>query len=95
MSCSKCNKQKVSVSLIREAVTIVGNIAEGWANTIIKNKTTETIAKDRLKICFSCDKRIRIIKRNQSKYNYKCSECGCIIEAKVRATDEHCDLQKW
>ena len=24
-----------------------------------------------------------------------CEQCGCILDAKTRVEDEHCDLDKW
>jgi hypothetical protein len=24
-----------------------------------------------------------------------CAECGCVLEAKARVEDEHCELNKW
>ena len=94
MSCSKCNQNK-KTRPIQEAVTEIKHIAEGWVRVIIPNVEAEKTAADRLKICYSCNSRIRIIRKNQSKYNYKCAECGCILEDKVRVLNESCDLKKW
>lgn len=70
----------------------VGNIVEGWFNVArqklgIADENVEALAKIRGEICIACD---RI-----GKENYKCAECGCPIEAKIRAPHENCPIQKW
>jgi len=93
MACTACNKKKTNPA--QKAITKVTNIAEGWIRVIIPDPAAEKTAADRLKICSSCNKRVRLIRKNQNKFNYTCAECGCILEAKVRAKDEVCDLGKW
>lgn len=57
-------------------------ILKAYIKWIFSKKTPNE--KARLDICFSCDKR---------KY-FVCSECGCVIYAKVRSKYD-CPLKKW
>ena len=47
------------------------------------------LANRRLVLCEICDKRVK------TSLGDACGECGCILDAKVRVEDEHCDLDKW
>jgi len=67
------------MSLFEEIVT-------GWKNYIFKFPEMESIAKDRLKICLSCD---------QLRSNNTCKSCGCYIPAKVRSPKSKCPINLW
>lgn len=50
-------------------------------------RALEEIANERLNICLSCDRLIKLTKQ--------CRECGCIMPAKVRIENATCPLSKW
>lgn len=54
---------------------------------LTENKTNEKNAKERLDICLSCDRLIKLTKQ--------CRECGCIMPAKVKLEKATCPLGKW
>lgn len=63
------------------------NILKGWFRKIFG--LNQTLADVRLKICNQCPHKVN------TSLGYVCDECGCIIDAKTRVEDEHCDLDKW
>lgn len=63
------------------------NILKGWYYKLFNKK--EDIAKNRLEICKYCDNRV------SSALGDACSLCGCILDAKTRVKDEHCEVDKW
>lgn len=64
------------------------HIIIGWYYTFIGKN--HKLLQDRMKICDSCDKKIRI-----TKNIYICDVCGCILQSKNRVKDEECPLGKW
>lgn len=63
------------------------NIIKGWYYKIFKKK--QSIADVRLAICNKCEYKI------STSLGDACKECGCILDAKTRVEDEHCDMNKW
>lgn len=63
------------------------NILQGWYYKLFKEE--QELADKRLPICNSCEHRI------ETSLGYACGQCGCILDAKTRVEDEHCDLGKW
>ena len=47
------------------------------------------LANRRLVFCDTCDRKIK------TSLGDACGECGCILDAKARVEDEHCDLGRW
>lgn len=72
---------------VADAVKKVWNIIKGWFFKIFKKK--QDLASERLTICNTC------IHRVETSLGYACEQCGCILDAKTRVEDEHCDLDKW
>ena len=64
------------------------HILKGWY-FLIFNKN-EKLARKRIIICNKCKSRKHI-----NNVGDICNECGCIISAKARVEDEHCELNKW
>lgn len=65
----------------------------GFKNLIFPNQQIESVAEERLKICFNCPVRTDdFCDKNKSIDNVK--GCGCYLKAKVRSTGE-CPLKKW
>lgn len=56
-------------------------------HVITEKKVNDNIAKQRLDICLSCDRLIKLTKQ--------CRECGCIMSAKVTLEKAVCPLSKW
>lgn len=50
-------------------------------------KASKISAEERLNICLSCDKLIKLTKQ--------CRECGCIMPAKVKLENATCPIGKW
>lgn len=53
----------------------------------------EEVAKERLKICFNCDKFIQ--QPENSPMPYRCAVCGCGMKIKTRLAAAHCPINKW
>jgi len=47
----------------------------------------ESIAKQRLDICFDCDRLIKVTSQ--------CKECGCFMKLKTKLQEARCPLSKW
>jgi predicted metal-binding protein len=47
----------------------------------------KTIAKERMLVCFECEKYI--------KATTQCKECGCVMLLKTLLMDSSCPLNKW
>lgn len=64
------------------------HIIKGWYYKLFNQH--QELAKKRIAICNMCEHRehIEII-------GDICAECGCVLEAKARVEDEHCELNKW
>lgn len=65
----------------------VWHILKGWYYKLFNKK--EDIAESRLAVCKHCDNRV------PSALGDACALCGCILDAKTRVKDEHCDVDKW
>lgn len=49
--------------------------------------TTDEIATERMEICNSCPRLIKLTKQ--------CKECGCFMNLKTKLTHAKCPLAKW
>ena len=63
------------------------NIVLGWWFRI--TNSNYDLYKERIEICNSCDKKIKILGDDY------CSACGCSLKAKCRVKDEKCLMDKW
>lgn len=67
----------------------MNEIFEGWLNLIFKDEKVETLAKNRLEICYTCSIRV----------DNKCSRskggCGCVLSAKTRSPSSKCPKGYW
>jgi len=80
-------------------MTLIEKIEHLLAETfIVKEQVAEGVAKERMSICFGCEKR--------DKKANKCLECGCFLDLKTAAATNwnpkkmrneitHCPLGKW
>ena len=68
-------------------ITKVINIVKGWIFKLLKKE--QDLADARLSICSNCEFKIN------TSLGEACEQCGCILDAKTRVEDEHCDLDKW
>lgn len=64
------------------------NIVKGWW-FYLSNKN-EKLARKRIAICKKCKSCVHI-----DIIGDICDECGCVLDAKARVKDEHCELNKW
>ena len=76
------------ISNIKKVVVKIISIIEGWYYKLT-NKNTE-LANKRIAICNACKHRVTI-----DVIGDICDKCGCVIAAKARVEDEHCELNKW
>lgn len=63
------------------------NIIKGWYFKIFNKKVF--LANTRLSICKDCSH------KTKTTLGECCSLCGCILDAKTRVENEHCDINKW
>lgn len=77
-------------------------IISGFKNYIFPNKEMEEIAMERAKICSECPfavettfKQIELDDSIKEIKGLKCSDCGCILSAKVRQMYNKCTQNKW
>jgi hypothetical protein len=72
-------------------------VYEGWKNLLIpSSEMKETIAQvslDRLSICNDCPKHSKNHKTNRPDDH--CTECGCMLAAKVACLSCMCPLRYW
>ena len=68
-------------------ITKAINIVKGWIFKLLKKE--QDLANTRLKICNTCEHNV------ETSLGNACSQCGCVLDAKTRVEDEHCDLDKW
>lgn len=63
------------------------NIIKGWYYKIFNKE--EYLAKNRIPVCKKCPNMTNTALGNT------CKLCGCILDAKTRVKDEHCEINKW
>ena len=68
-------------------VNKIKHIIIGWIRKLFGLE--QDLANIRLAICNQCPNKIK------TSLGDACNECGCILDAKTRVKDEHCDLDKW
>lgn len=73
--------------MVKYWIKKIRHIIIGWSLKLFGLQ--DDLANRRLVLCETCDKRIK------TSLGDACGECGCILDAKVRVEDEHCDLDKW
>lgn len=77
------------------------DIISGWKNFISKSEVTEEIAKERAKICATCEHAKHSTTLNafikdelKEVEGYYCNDCeGCPLSAKIRTKNDIC--KKW
>jgi hypothetical protein len=72
---------------VADSIKKIWRIIKGWFYKLFKKK--QDIANPRLKICNTCEHNV------ETSLGNACAQCGCILDAKTRVEDEHCDLDKW
>ena len=72
---------------VADSIKKIWRVIKGWFYKIFKKK--QDIAGPRLAICNVCEHNV------ETSLGNACSQCGCILDAKTRVEDEHCDLDKW
>jgi hypothetical protein len=82
-----------------------GNIAEGLWLMVLRDKGTDGLSKERLKVCEKCPALViskslglRCSPRVKIKHEVTGAEvkgCGCVLKAKTRVKEEFCPAGKW
>jgi len=67
---------------------MIKNIIKGWWYKLTNRNLN--LKASRLKICDACE-----YKKQLTKHVFICALCGCVLDAKARVKDEHCELNKW
>ena len=75
------------VSKLKYIIEKIRHIIIGWSFKLFGLEND--LANRRWVLCETCDRKIK------TSLGEVCSECGCVIDAKVRVEDEHCDLNRW
>ena len=65
----------------------IRNIILGWFFKLFGLEND--LYNRRWTFCETCSKKI------ETSLGDACKECGCILDAKLRVEDEHCDLGRW
>lgn len=73
--------------MVKLIIQKIKHIIIGWIFKIFSLEND--LASVRLAICNQCTNKIK------TSLGDACNECGCILDAKTRVADEHCDLDKW
>lgn len=80
----------------------LANILNGYKNLLIRDKTVEDLALQRLNICSSCPQAkpsliVTLIKGSETEEaeGAICGSCGCPLMAKTRSVSDDCPLDKW
>ena len=71
----------------------INEIAEGWANIILRQKEVEKIAASRMNICNTCEHNSKLHKTVRPDVH--CVHCGCTLAAKTRSMQSECPIGKW
>ncbi len=80
--------------------TILGDILEGWRNTVIPpNEIKEVINianKHRMEVCKGCAHHSdNDPNSSRLRPDVYCTNCGCNLEAKTKCLSCECPLKKW
>lgn len=77
-------------------------IISGFTNYVFPNKEIEVLALQRAAICAACpfavETRLKQLLPDDTIKEIdglKCSDCGCILSAKVRQMFDSCPQKKW
>lgn len=80
----------------------ISNIMGGWKNVVFKDPEVEKLAKERAKICDTCDYASEdndsffdLEKDKLVTYKGYCKKCLCPFKAKLRSVNEKCPINKW
>jgi hypothetical protein len=72
-------------------------VYEGWKNMLVPpsemKATIDAVSAERLAICNVCPKHSKFHKT--SRPDDHCTECGCMLRAKVACLSCACPLVKW
>lgn len=76
------------------------HILTGWKNYLDKSEVTESLARQRAKVCAACPlakhgKLLAFVKDSLTEIEGAyCGSCGCVLSAKIRSNDI-CPENKW
>lgn len=73
--------------MVKYWINKIKNIIIGWLYKLLGLEAD--LSNIRLATCSQCPHKI------DTSLGEACGECGCILDAKTRVEDEHCDLGKW
>ena len=68
-------------------------IAEGWANLVLKKEHVERVSQMRMNICNTCEH--ISTKHKTSRPDVHCVKCNCPLATKTRSLESACPIGKW
>lgn len=78
----------------------ISDIANGWANVLVKNEAAEQRAKQRAPICDTCefasDEKVFDLENGEVvELKGYCKSCGCPFKSMLRSKNYKCKEDKW
>lgn len=73
--------------MVKKWINKIRNIIIGWTFKLFGLE--DNLYNRRWVFCETCPKKVK------TSLGEACGECGCILDAKLRVEDEHCDLGRW
>jgi hypothetical protein len=75
-------------------VNKIEEIFKAWVSSANPNKDVEELAKQRVKICTSCEYKDEVIQNK--KWSFYCTKCTCPINKKIFSPKHNaCPENKW
>lgn len=73
--------------IMKKYINKIRHIIIGWSLKLFGLEND--LANRRLVLCETCCKKVK------TNLGDVCKLCGCVLDAKVRVEDEHCELYRW
>lgn len=73
--------------IMEKYINKIRHIIIGWSLKLFGLE--DDLANRRLVLCETCCKKVK------TSLGDVCGLCGCVLDAKVRVEDEHCELDRW
>lgn len=73
--------------MVKKWIDKIRNIIIGWTFKLFGLE--DNLYNRRWVFCETCPKKVK------TSLGEACGECGCVLDAKLRVENEHCDLGRW
>lgn len=73
--------------MVKKWIDKIRNIIIGWTFKLFGIE--DNLYNRRWVFCETCPKKVK------TSLGEACGECGCVLDAKLRVENEHCDLGRW